>query len=664
MRALLVLVAVSLAACAHLQPQNTVFTLPSPDGRLQAQVQLQRGEPSYRVIYDSQEVLEWSQLGLQLGEVNLSQQLRLVEHSPVTAVEDRYRLSHGKRMDNIYRAQQQVFDLADNAGNRLLIHFRVSDDGVAFRYEMPGESDAPIIVEDEFTSFHFPEDTRAWLQPVAVAQTGWSNTNPSYEEHYLMDIPVGQASPTEAGWVFPALFKSGDLWVAITEAGITDHYHASRLQTQSAGGEYRIGYPMAAEVMPGGALKAQAQRPFHSPWRIIAVGDLATLTHSSLGTDLAEPAIASMPFAQPGLVAWSWALLKDESVNFATQKEFIDYAAAMGWPYSLIDASWDIQIGGEKIRELAAYAAGKNVGLMLWYNSAGSWNIAPQTPRNLLLNSATRREEFAKLQRWGIRGIKVDFFAGDGQSMMAYYHDIARDAAEFGLMLNYHGSTLPRGLARTYPNMMTMEAVHGFEMITFNQSSADLAASHVAMLPFTRNLFDPMDFTPTTFNEIPDRQRRTTNGFELALPVLLLSGLQHIAETPKGMATVPDYVRHIMSTVPVSWDESRLVRGTPGKEVVIARRAGNVWYVAGVNGEETPKDWQLDLSFIPPTSGVMVGDKIPESGAAKNNAIKSNPNIPPFVFFKQAITAVEDTFVQVQGNGGFLMVFGDEGLRP
>lgn len=662
MRLLLVLIlaltGLLSAACATVQPEHKVFTLPSPNGRLQAQVQLQQGVPLYRVTYDRQEILDWSRLGLRLGDVNLGQALRLAEHSAVSLVEDRYTLSHGKRVKNVYRAQQQVFDLVDAAGNHLQIRFRVSDDGVAFRYEMLGETAAPVTVEEEFTSFHFPDDARAWLQPVAVAQTGWSNTNPSYEEHYQMDIPVGQTSPSEAGWVFPALFQSRGVWVAITEAGMKGNYHASRLQAQAPGGEYVMGYPMAAEVMPGGALKAQASLPFHSPWRILAVGNLVTLAASSLGTDLAEPAIAPMPFAKPGLVSWSWALLKDDSVNFATQKEFIDYAAAMGWPYTLVDAEWDTRIGREKIQELAAYAATKNVGLLLWYNSAGTWNVTPQTPKHLLLHSATRREEFAKLQRWGIRGVKVDFFAGDSQSMMAYYNAIARDAADFNLMVNYHGSSLPRGLARTYPNLMTMEAVHGFEMITFNQESADVAASHVAMLPFTRNLFDPMDFTPTTFGKIPDRQRRTTNGFELALPVLLLSGLQHIAETPQGMATVPPYMRHIMRNVPVSWEESRLVRGTPGKEVVIARRAGNIWYVAGVNGEAIPKDWQLELSFIQPKNGVLVGDE----ARADSGAAKINPDVPPFVFAKKAVIAAADTSVRVQGNGGFLMVFGASGL--
>ncbi len=578
----------------------------------------------------------------------------------MTEVEDHYTLVHGKRKQIAYRARQQVIDLVDPAGHHLLVRFRVSNDGVAFRYEMPGRSEGTVTVEDEFTGFHFPDDTRTWLQPVAVAQTGWSNTNPSYEEHYEMDVPVGEVAPSSAGWVFPALFKSQGVWVAITEAGMTGNYHASRLAPRVSGGEFAIGYPMDAEVFPGGGLKARSTLPFHSPWRIVAVGDLSTLTASTLGTDLAKPAIAQMPFAEPGLVAWSWALLKDDSVNYATQKEFIDYAAAMGWPFTLVDAEWDTRIGEEKIQELAAYAASKNVGLLLWYNSAGTWNKTPQTPKHRLLTGASRRAEFARLQRWGVRGIKVDFFAGDGQSMMAYYNDIARDAAEFGLMVNYHGSSLPRGMARTYPNMMTMEAVHGFEMITFNQKSADLAASHVTMLPFTRNLFDPMDFTPTTFGEIPERERQTTNGFELALPVLLLSGLQHIAETPQGMAAVPAYVRHIMSAVPVAWDESRLVRGMPGEEVVIARRAGKVWYVAGVNGESVVKDWQLDLSFIHPRKGTLVNDGDLDNGAEKPSGAK----VPAFEFFREEITATAKTPVRVQGNGGFLMIFGGDFLNP
>jgi len=650
MKRLLMTIGVFLTACATVQQEQSVFTLPSPDGHLQAQVQLREGMPLYRILYRDQEVLEWSRLGLQLDAVDLSSNLRLVKHSEISDVADRYTLTHGKRTLNVYQAQEQAFDLADRAGNTLRIRFRVSDDGVAFRYEMPGKTVEPVVVENELTSFDFPHDARAWLQPVAVAQTGWSNTNPSYEEHYQMDIPVGRTSPSEAGWVFPALFQSRGVWLAITEAGMDGNFHASRLKAHSPGGEYLIGYPMAAEVMPGGALKAQSTLPFNSPWRIIAVGDLATLTNSSLGTDLAEPAITDMPFAQPGLVSWSWALLKDEATNFDTQKEFIDYAADMGWPYTLVDAEWDTRIGEEKIRELAAYAKSKNVRLLLWYNSAGDWNITPQTPKHVLLSAESRRKEFAKLQEWGVRGIKVDFFAGDGQSMMAYYNAIARDAADFGLMVNYHGSSLPRGLARTYPNLMTMEAVHGFEMITFNQESADLAASHIAMLPFARNLFDPMDFTPTTFGEIPDRQRRTTNAFELALPVLLLSGLQHIAETPQGMAAVPDYVRHIMRKVPVTWDESRLVQGEPGKEVVIARRAGDIWYVAGVNGESVAKNWQLDLSFIQPANGVIVGD----DATALNQ--------PYGGFSKTAISASAKTSVQVLGNGGFLMVFGDKEL--
>ncbi len=629
----------ALAGCAHLKSGDEL-QVASPDGDTIAYFSMVDGSPGYRLEWRGKEVLERSQLGVQLSTQALHKGLRLQSVSVARAIDDSYTLRHGKQRDIHYQATERAFTLATANGDpQLTIRFRVSDDGLAFRYEFLGESSQAVTLEREFTSFNFPASARGWLQHVALAQTGWNNTNPSYEEHYQLGIPVDQSAPSPAGWAFPALFNSAGAWLAITEAGMTGNFHASRLQAQSPRGEYKIGYPMAAEVATGGELMASDTLPFHSPWRIIAVGTLSELTASTLGTDLAPPAIAPMPFAEPGLVSWSWALLKDESVNFETQKQFIDYAAEMGWPYTLVDADWDQRIGEQRIQTLADYAASKNVGLHLWYNSSGDWNETPLTPKSRLLDTQSRRREFAKLQSWGIRGIKVDFFAGDGKSMMAYYNDLARDAADFDLMLNYHGSSLPRGMSRTYPNLMTMEAVHGFEMITFMQNSADKAPAFITVLPFARNLFDPMDFTPTTFNPIDERERRTTNGFELALPVLLLSGLQHIAETPEGMAKVPQYVKELMKDIPVSFDESRLVRGYPGKDVVIARRAGDTWFVAGVNGEDSARAWSLDLSFID-TDGVLVGD-----------------GDRPFSFSRKSLTPNAETRVEVQGYGGFLMVF-------
>ena len=301
---------------------------------------------------------------------------------------------------------------------------------------------------------------------------------------------------------------------------------------------------------------------------------------------------------KPGLASWSWVILKDDSTVYNVQKRYIDFAAKMNWHYCLIDAFWDTQIGYAKIKLLADYARTKNVKILLWYNSAGDWNTTPLTPRDKMLTKESRRAEFQKLKDIGIGGIKVDFFGGDGQSMMKYYIDILKDAAKYNLAVNFHGCTFPRSWYRTYPNLVSMEAIKGEEYVTFGQEYADQQPSHCTMLPFTRNLFDPMDFTPVNFSGIPNIKRRTTGGFEIALSVLFTSGIQHIAETPTGMAAQKDFVKEYMSSLPETWDDVKFIDGYPGKFVVLARKKGNVWYIAGINGEKSERKITLNIPFI------------------------------------------------------------------
>lgn len=292
---------------------------------------------------------------------------------------------------------------------------------------------------------------------------------------------------------------------------------------------------------------------------------------------------------------WSWALLKDDSIVYDVQKRFIDYAADMQWQYCLIDVNWDTKIGYNKMQELINYAREKKVGIWLWYNSAGSWNTTPYHPRNKLLTHEDRVQEFSRLQEMGVAGVKIDFFGGDGQSMLQYYIDILNDAAAHRLMVNFHGATLPRGWQRTWPNLMTAEAVKGFEYITFDQKNADEEPTHCAVLPFTRDAFDPMDFTPMSLYKIPRINRVTTAAFELALSVLFLSGVQHFAEIPEGMRHMPDYIKDFLRQLPVKWDDVQFIDGYPGEFVVLARRAGNKWYVAGINGSGNPKSVMVNL---------------------------------------------------------------------
>ncbi|MEZ5426893.1 MAG: glycoside hydrolase family 97 catalytic domain-containing protein [Pyrinomonadaceae bacterium] len=578
-------------------------SITSPDGRLVIDFYLDSGgEPRYMIRLDGKTVLTQSKLGLIRDDADFSKDLRLLSASKSETVRDRYEILTAKRRINAYLANRRVFNLQTDAGKKMDIIFQVFDEGVAFRYHFP-ETDAKMHrITEEKSSFHFLPETRAWLQPIAEAKSGWEKTNPSYEEYYEKEIEVGTISPTGAGWVYPALFHSGDVWLLISETGLTRGYCGTRLSSESPNGEYRVAFPDPRENFPGGAVNPESKLPWLTPWRIIAVGSLGTIAESMLGVDLAEKPAVSVPKSsiKPGKASWSWVLLGDGQTNFATQKRFIDYAASMGWRYCLVDALWDKQIGYEKIKELVDYARTKKVGILLWYNSAGDWNSSPQTPRDLMLTRESRIREFELLKKMGVAGLKIDFFGGDGQSMIGYYLDILEDAAPFGFMINFHGATLPRGWQRTFPHLMTMEAIRGFEFVTFEQSNADAEPSHAAMLPFTRNIFDPMDFTPTALDRVNDRiTRRTTSGFELALSVLFTSGIQHYAETPEGMAKAPKFIQEFLKNVPEIWDDVKFIDGFPGKYAVLARRGNGRWYIAGINGEATERKLTLDPRRLP-----------------------------------------------------------------
>lgn len=582
--------------------------LSSPDGQLQVDVSVNdQQQLVYTVQRAGQPVLLASRLGLVLEQGDFANGLKLVATSPVKPHRERYTLAAGKKSSIEVRANEQRFTIANAAGQQLVLTLRASNDGLALRYTVDGMGRKTF--RDELTSFAFAPEAHAWLQPMSVAKTGWKRTNPSYEEHYQADIPVGTAAPSHAGWVFPALFKSGANWVALTEAGMDGRFHASRLAADSTGGTYRIGLPEASEVYTGGHLLADIDGPLTTPWRVLAIGPLKTVMESTLGTDLAAPAIAfDKAKLRPGPASWSWALLKDDATVFDVQKRFVDYAADMHWPYTLVDADWDRKIGDAKMKELADYAKAKGVGILAWYNSSGAWNDTEYSPKSALLTPTDRQREFARLKAIGVKGMKIDFFGGDGASMQAYYVDLLKETAAAGLLLNFHGATLPRGWARTYPNLMTTEAVKGFEFATFTQDDQDKVVRHAAMLPFARNLFDPMDFTPMVFGDIPNIKRATRNGFELAESVVFLSGIQHYAETPEGMATVPAYVKTLLRELPRHWDEVRFLAGEPGRYVVLARRAGKQWFVAGLNADDAPREITLDLGWLGKRSGQLITD--------------------------------------------------------
>lgn len=644
---IILLAGISFSGNAAAQQQRQVIKkaqVSSPDGKIVAEVSLSNNNTAvYNIKYAGKLLMQNGALGITREDADFFSQLQWLGSSEQKPVKDAYKILTAKKSSVKYAANKRVISLMNQNGDAINIIFQVSNDGVAFRYEFPQLSTTIKKIKAEHTNFHFMEGTRAWLQPKTEAQSGWEHSNPSYEAHYKMDIPTGTPSPGPNGWIYPAMFKYGDVWMLVTEAALGRTYCGTSLQQFSDNNEYKINFPQEPERFTNGVLFPESKLPWQTPWRIIAIGSLKTIAESTLGTDLALPAISmDSSFIKPGRASWSWIMSKDDFIVYDEQKKYIDYAADMHWEYCLIDAAWDKKIGYDKIKELVQYAAQKKVGVILWYNSAGAWNTVKYTPKDLLLTHEGRIREFALLQQMGVKGIKADFFAGDGQSMINYYQDILEDAATYHLLVNFHGATLPRGWQRTYPNLMTTEAVYGYEMITFGQKDADTAAPHMVMSAFARNAFDPMDFTPVSLYKIPRIQRRTSTAFELATSVVFLSGIQHYVEGPEGMAKMPEAVKHYMQNVPVQWDDTKFIDGYPGKFYAVARRSGSKWYIAAINGDTAVK--QITIS------------KLPFMAPFKTGTFFSSNDKGEIMVDKKTVYANKQEAITIKANDGFVLV--------
>lgn len=620
---------------------NQPIQIISPDKKIELSVWTNDdGKIAYQIHREGTIVLESSQLGLQTKTQDFSSKMLYVRASGNRLISLNYSTAQGKKSNHTYTAHERILTWS-NANEKLLnIRFQVSNEGIAFQYEIPKYSNQSDFITEEKTSYNFVNTAKAWLQSMAIAKTGWEQTNPSYEEHYHKEIPVGTPEPTGIGWVYPALFNSNTNWVLITEAGLERNHCATRLHFDSPGGEYRVAMPDSREVIKDKNLFSRIDNDFTSPWRVVAIGDLKNIVESELANAVVQkPNTTIASFVKPGKASWSWINSKDDFIVYDEQKKYIDFASEMHWQYCLIDVNWDTKIGYEQIANLSRYAQSKNVGLLLWYNSAGDWNTVSYTPKNKLLTKESRRAEFKILRDLGIKGIKIDFFGGDGQSVIAYYIDILEDAADFELLVNFHGATLPRSWASIYPHLMTAEAVRGFEMVTFMQEDADRQAEISSILPFTRNVYDPMDFTPMNLSKVRSSvQRRTTSSFELATSILFLSGIQHYAESPEGMAEVPSEIKNLLKNLPDQWEDSKFISGYPGKDVVIARKGKGAWYIAGINGENTTKQINLDLVSF----GGNIKWKITD---AESNGFQIDKNIK-----------TKQITVHMKPNGGFVIV--------
>ncbi|MBI5385241.1 MAG: glycoside hydrolase family 97 catalytic domain-containing protein [Verrucomicrobia bacterium] len=592
MKLALIAAALAMAPIAGAQ----TWSLTSPNGQVKLSVQLAdlSGKADfpkgpglyYRVEHGAESsratVVNDSPLGLRLQGRDFVGGLHFESAQPQRLIDESYEMPRGKRRQCRNRAHHLTLSFKNAAGQPLELDLRAYDDGVAFRYRLPSGASSAATLEAEATGFALPADAKLWMAPNDKAST----YSPAYETYYEDGIAVGTPAALGVGWEFPVLLRTADArWALITEANVGPNFCGSRLSTTAVHGIYRVTLPDPAEGNRQGSTQPSSTLPWEMPWRVVIVGgSLAGIVESTLVTDVSAPArVKGTSWIKPGRVAWSWWSDNPSPQDGAKQKKFVDLAAAMGWEYVLVDANWDIMDNGN-IHDVLRHAKSQGVGVLLWYNSGGPHNVVTEKPRDTLTYQEVRRYELGLLKKWGVKGVKVDFFQSDKQDVIGLYHDILQDAADFHIMVNFHGCTLPRGWERPWPHLMSMEAVRGEECYIFDPKFPERAPVQNTITPFTRNAVGPMDYTPVALsdNKYP---HRTTAAHELALTVVFESGWLHFADKAESYLALPAAPKEFLKQVPVTWDDTRFVAGYPGQFVVLARRKGDTWYLAGVNGQ-------------------------------------------------------------------------------
>ncbi|MFI6097851.1 glycoside hydrolase family 97 catalytic domain-containing protein [Lentzea sp. NPDC051213] len=510
--------------------------------RPKAVVQLSNGVPTLSVTRGGTTVLEPSPLGLVTERADLSTGLRLIGRSE-RRVTEHYTASSGKQRQRTVAHKEERYSFAGAA--RLDVVVRTAADGIAYRYELPS---SPGNVLRETSAFVVPATATAWV----------AKYRRDYENPF---IETSAAAAETAEYLHPALFETNGVYSLLTESAVDGRHSGARLVHTAGSPSYAIKYWDEQVLVDG---------PWQSPWRTAVVGSLADVSSSTFVDDLAPRSrVHDTSWIKPGKVFWSWlAGGREAGQSLATQKRYVDYAAAHGWPYALVDAgwyfdpNWDYDPSWEQtswIPSLVSYAAARGVKIHLWIHYDEL-----DTPSE----SAAR---LALFERWGIAGVKIDFMDSDGQDRNRWYDRILPETAAHRLLVNFHGSTIPHGIHRTWPHVMTMEAVHGGE------KSSGLTGTHLTALPFTRGAVGGMDYTPLAWHR---PSRTTSDAHELALTVIYESGLANLAGRPEDYAARPVAERFV-DQVPTAWDETRLLSGRPASHSVFARRSGDRWFIGG-----------------------------------------------------------------------------------
>ena len=617
----------------------------SPDGKLEVTVEVENGKPFYSVIYNKKAILGKSPLGLVTNEGDFTSEMKLLKSSNGTTSSE-YSMEKIKQSQVSYKANTLTVFFANAKEQEIAIYFQVSNNDIAFRYQLPKWGDTrACVVEKELTGYNFPAESTSFLSPMMQSMGGFARTAPSYESGYSADAQL-ESNTSETGYVFPSLFKIGENgWVLLSETGVSSLYTASHLSSFKDG-IYSVAYPDPAQNNGFGSTGAQIGLPGHTPWRTITVGEtLKPIVETTIPYDVVDQLYDPSQNYKYGKGSWSWIVWQDNSMNYEDQVKYIDLAAAMDFEYILIDAWWDERIGYEKMEELIDYAESKDVDVFLWYNSNGVANDAFMTPLNKMNTSIARKKEMKWLKKAGVKGLKVDFFGGDKQETMKLYENILSDANDYGLMVIFHGATLPRGWEKMYPNFVGSEAVLASEMLIFSQDVRNKEAFYASMHPFSRNAVASMEFGGILLNKYLNKgnkegqERLTTDAFQLATGVLFQNPVQMFALTPNNLEDVPEFELDFLKELPTTWDETVFIDGYPGKFAVLARRHDETWYVAGVNAEKSVKKIKLQLPMLAGKTVNLFSDDKKRESFSKEIKIPSSGKIS----------------VEIQPKGGFVI---------
>lgn len=605
------------------------YNVASPDGRIDVSISDDGGRLHYETCLDGVQMLQPSALGLLTSVGDFSKGLQIVGEESCS-VNETYKMRNTKASHVYYCANELTLKVKNAAGQQFSVQFRVSNRDVAYRYLLErqgkdGDTKRTRVLR-ELSAFNPVGGTKTFLCPQIGPETGWEQTKPSYEERYLLDQEMNVRSQFGLGYTFPCLFRVpsslnaqrstlNNYWMLISETGVTSQYCGSHLSDYTAGEGYSIAFPHEGENNATGSVEPSVTLPSATPWRTITMGStLAPIVETTVAYDLVSPLYQPSIAYKGGRYTWSWLVWQDESINYDDQVQFIDLASKMGFEYTLVDNWWDERIGRDRIAELSRYAQERGVSLMLWYNSNGSENDAPQTPRDCMSTSIARHREMAWLRSIGVKGIKVDFFGGDKQQTMQLYEDILADANLYGIQVIFHGCTLPRGWERMYPNFVASEAVLASENVFFNPYHAQNEGVELTLHPFIRNAVASMDWGGVIMNKYLSRdnksrhRRATSDMFEIATAITNQSEVNCIAMQPNNLSELPAIELELLREMPTQWDETRFIDGYPGRYVVMARRHADRWYIAALNGTGEPLSLDLTLPMLDGTAFTLYTD--------------------------------------------------------